>query len=67
MKVKIPTIVEALKFSARAMGLKQYEMAALLGISSARYSDVMHGRRQLPLSARKKAFALGIPAEILLQ
>lgn len=42
-------------------------MAKALGIANSHYSEVIHGKRQLPVKARCMAFEIGVPAEVLLQ
>lgn len=61
------TLVQALEFRREAYGLNKRDFAALLGFSLARYSDVCSGRRRLPLDATKRAYAIGVPADALLQ
>lgn len=61
------TLVQALEFRREQYGLNKRDFAALLGFSLARYSDVCSGRRRLPLDATKRAYAIGVPADALLQ
>jgi len=56
----------ALEEKRRELGLKQYELADLLGVSKHYYSDVKAGRRTLHLAAARRAFALGVDAGVLL-
>lgn len=61
------TLVEALEFRREQYGLSRREFAAVLGFTPARYSDICSGRRRLPLDATKRAYAIGVPANALLQ
>ncbi len=60
-------IIDALEFRREQYGLTRAEFAAILGITAAHFSEVMAGKRNLPLNARIRAFAVGVPAEVLLQ
>ena len=52
----------------RAMyGLTKTDFSALLGLGRTHYSTILAGGRKLPLSAIKRAFALGVSPGILLQ
>ena len=61
------SIVDALDFRRDQYGLTRAEFAAILGMTSTHFSEVMAGKRNLPLNARIRAFAVGVPAEVLLQ
>ena len=61
------SINEALEFRRDQYGLKQYEFARLLGMTPTHYSDMMAGRRRITKEAIRRAFALGVPIEVLLQ
>jgi len=56
----------ALEAKRKELGLKQCELAAIIGVSKHYYSDVKAGRRALHLSAIKRAYALGVGADVLL-
>jgi Lar family restriction alleviation protein len=62
-----PAITQVLELKRQASGMTQKDFAALIGLSSPHYSEIINGKRRLPLGATKKAFAIGIPAAILLQ
>lgn len=47
--------------------LSMAEFTALLGMQRTHMSDVMNGKRHLPIGATRRAYALGIPADVLLQ
>lgn len=61
------SILDALDFRREQCGLKRSEFAAILGMTPTHFSEVMAGKRNLPLNARIRAFAVGVPAEVLLQ
>ena len=66
-KASAVSLVDALEFRRDAYGLKSSEFAAILGLSTTHYSEFLSGKRNLPLNARIRAFAIGVPAEALLQ
>lgn len=61
------SVADALEFRRDQYGLTQREFAAILGMYPGHYSEVVNGKRNLPLEATKRAFAIGVPAEVLLQ
>jgi len=61
-----PTIPDALRFRADQMGWNQSQMAAKLGMGRSHYSEVLSGKRPLPLPAIRKAYELGVPARVLI-
>jgi antitoxin component HigA of HigAB toxin-antitoxin module len=61
------SIADALEFRRDQYGLTQTEFAAILGLCKSHFSEVLSGKRRLPLKATKRAFAIGVPAEVLLQ
>lgn len=60
-------ITDALEFRRDQYGLTQREFAAILGLQNSHYSEIISGKRRLTLGATKRAFAIGVPAEVLLQ
>lgn len=60
-------IADALEFRRDQYGLTQREFAAILGLQNSHYSEIISGKRRLTLGATKRAFAIGIPANVLLQ
>lgn len=66
-QLRLPSIPAALQFRAEQMGWTSSQMAKRLGMQRSHFGEVLNGLRTLPLSATKKAFALGVPASILLQ
>jgi transcriptional regulator with XRE-family HTH domain len=61
------SIGDALEFRRLQYELNAKDFSAILGITASKYSDVIHGRANLPLNARIRAFAIGVPADVLLQ
>lgn len=61
------SIIDSLDFRRDQYGLTRAEFAAILGMTAAHFSEVMAGKRNLPLNARIRAFAVGVPADVLLQ
>lgn len=64
---RIPSISIALEFRAEQMGWTSSQMARRLGMQRSHFGEVLNGIRRLPLGATKKAYALGVPAKVLLQ
>lgn len=60
-------IADALEFRRDQYGLTQREFAAILGLQNSHYSEIINGKRRLTLGATKRAFAIGVPANVLLQ
>ncbi len=63
----LPSIVDALRFRIEQYGWPDYKFAKAVGMNQCHFSEVMSGKRRLPLNARIKAHKLGIPANVLLQ
>jgi antitoxin component HigA of HigAB toxin-antitoxin module len=61
------SLADALEFRRDQYGLKAAEFAAILGLTPPKYSEIVNGARNMPLNARIRAFAIGVPAEVLLQ
>ena len=65
--IAVPSLVEMLKLRMYEMGLTQKNAAALLGISSPRMSEIMHGKSEPSLSlARTMCIKLNITPEMAL-
>jgi antitoxin component HigA of HigAB toxin-antitoxin module len=62
-----PSQIEAVEFRREQYGLNSSEMAQVLGIARSHYSEFVLGKRQLPITAIIRAFAIGVPAESLFQ
>lgn len=60
------SVSEAVEFRQREFGWTQTRMAEELGLTRGHYSEIMHGKRALPYTAACRAYALGVPAEVLL-
>ncbi len=63
----IPPLVDAVEFRREQYGWTSMRMAVALGLAKSHYSEFVHGKRNLPLEARIKAYAIGVPAAVLLQ
>ena len=61
------SVADALEFRREAYCLTRAEFCELLGMRQNHYSEVVNGRISLPIKATRRAFALGVPAEVLLQ
>ena len=65
--IATPSLVEVLKLRMYEMGLTQAKAAELLGISSPRMSEIMHGKTEPSLSlARTMCLRLNISPEMAL-
>lgn len=60
------SLTDALEFRRDQYGLSAKEFAMLINLSQSHYSEVIHGLRDLPIKSVKRAFAIGVPAEVLL-
>lgn len=61
------SLIDAMEFRRDQYCLKASEFAAIIGMTPAHYSEFTNGRRNLPLNARIRAFAIGVPSDVLLQ
>lgn len=59
--------IDAVEFRRDQYALPRTEFAALLGMSLSHYGEFVNGKRKLPKRAMVRAFAIGVPAEVLLQ
>ena len=59
--------IDAVEFRRDQYGLPRTEFAALLGMSLSHYGEFVNGKRKLPKRAMVRAYAIGVPAEVLLQ
>ena len=65
--IEMPDPIEAIKFKMEQMGMKQKDLAEIVGFTS-RVSEILNRKRKLTLSMiRKLNTALHIPTEILVQ
>ena len=65
--LEFPTVIEAVRFRMEQEGLKQQDLAAIIG-SKGRVSDMLNGKRAVSFSMAKTLHKrLGIPAEIFLR
>lgn len=61
------TVAAVLEQRREQLGLTRTEWCDLLGMQQSHYSSVVTGARPLPIKATRKAFAFGVPADVLLQ
>ena len=66
-KEKPPKLVDAVEFRRESYGWSKGKMAAMLDMTNGNYSEFIHGTRGLPVNSIRKAYAIGIPAQVLLQ
>lgn len=59
--------VEAMEQRRCAFGLNQTDFARVLGMQKSHYSEFVAGKRKLPIEATRRAAAIGVPAQALLQ
>jgi len=65
--IELPTPIEAIKFRMEQMGMKQKDLAEVIGLHS-RVSEILNNKRKLNLNMiRKINHALNIPTEVLVQ
>ncbi len=65
--IGMPDPIEAIKFRMEQMGMKQKELAEIIGFKS-RVSEILNRKRKLTLEMiRKLNEALSIPTEVLVQ
>jgi len=58
---------DGLEFRRDQYGLTKSQFAALLGVSLGRYGEVLSGKRELGFNPTRRAYAIGVSAEVLLQ
>lgn len=66
-KIAEASLADALEFRRDQYMLTKGEFAQILGLQKSHYSEIVLGKRRLPITATKRAFAIGVPAEVLLQ
>lgn len=66
-KVSYVSVAGALEYRRDQYGLSRQEFAAIIGLTASHYSEIINGKRRLPLSATIRAYAIGVPAPVLLQ
>lgn len=60
------SVIDALEFRRSQYDLTQRDFAELLGLTPGNYGEILAGRRRLPINATKRAYAIGVPADLLL-
>jgi antitoxin component HigA of HigAB toxin-antitoxin module len=66
-KVCDVSIPDALEFRRDQYGLSRTEFAALLGLGLGHYGEILNRKRGIGKLAMRRAYAIGVPAEVLLQ
>ena len=61
------SIADALEFRRDQYQLTRTEFAALLGLSMNHYGEILNGKREIAKTAMRRAYAIGVPADVLLQ
>lgn len=61
------SVGDALEIRRKEHGLNRRNFSLLLGLQESHYSEVVNGKKRLSLNATKRAYAIGVPAAILLQ
>lgn len=64
---KLPSPIDAIRFRIEQYGWRDCKFAEEIGMSRSHFSEVMSGKRKMPLHAVRKAVALGVPAAVMLQ
>lgn len=60
------SVVEAIKQSFKAKGMKQKEAAEAIGMSPTGFSDLLNGRRPLSFETARNLYnKLGVPADVM--
>ena len=68
MPVNVPGLIDVIKLRMFEMGLKQKDLASLLGTTTSRISEYLGGKRELTLQMAKAVHKkLNIDADIILQ
>lgn len=65
--IGLPSPEEALRFRMEQYGWTQSKFAKKLGMQPSHLSEVLNGKRRLPMEAMRKAIKLGVPAVCLFQ
>lgn len=65
--IELPDPIEAIKFRMEQMGMKQKDLANVIGLKS-RVSEILNKKRKLTLDmVRRLSLTLHIPTEVLVQ
>ena len=66
--IEIPSLIDVIKLRMYEMGLKQDDLAKILGVSKSRISEYLRGKRDITLDVAKKLHnKLHIDGDIILQ
>lgn len=67
MDKSIPSPIEALRFRIDQYGWSDARFARVIGMQPSHFSEIMTGKRRMPLGAIRAAVKLGVPAGVLIQ
>lgn len=65
-KPHLPSILDAINFRQEQYGWNDTKMAAMLDMQKSHFSEFKSGKRSLPINSIRIAYAIGIPADVLL-
>lgn len=63
--VESNSAAEALEFRRDQYGLSRKEFCDVLSIGESHYSEIINGKRSVPMSLARKANAIGVPLKSL--
>ena len=61
-----PTVGEVFEQKRKELDLTMREFAVVVGLSPYHYNELIAGKRPLTLRSAKRAYAIGVPADVLL-
>jgi antitoxin component HigA of HigAB toxin-antitoxin module len=61
------SLQDAITFRQEQYGWNDSKMAAMLDLSRSHYSEFKAGKRGLPVNSIRKAYAIGVPGDVLLK
>ncbi len=68
VKIALPTLMDVIKLRMYEIGLKQTDLAKILGVPKTRISEYLSGKRDITLVVAKKLhYKLNIDGDIILQ
>ena len=67
VNIPAPDPIGMIRFHQDRLGLKDYQMAKLLGTSKTRFSEVMNHKRKLTVALIRKCVALGMSAHVMIK
>lgn len=58
--------IDALRFRIEQYGWTDAKFAKAVGMAASHFSEVMNGKRRMPIKAIRLAVGLGVPAKLIL-